>query len=286
METEREVRYFVVRVEVSIAGQVVTTGTPAHSQRKQSARHLACLAWLKAYVSDELLSPAPHQPSELPAIAAAQSEDAALPHITAPAAHPTLNNPLDGEQNFVGLLQELSQSVGWELPTYQFTEAGSDFICTCTVLAQAQSFIAPGAAAQKKKAKQVAAKEMLVQLQRWFRDGERVAVDELVPVAADTVKAQADQASQPGSGSASIAHPILKKELKDGQNFIGFLQQLCQTLRWELPRYEFEGETPEFICTCSVWVEGQRFRGRAISSQKKAKYFAAKVVLLNLQQHF
>ncbi|MGC1219216.1 MAG: putative dsRNA-binding protein [Phormidesmis sp.] len=84
-----------------------------------------------------------------------------------------------------------------------------------------------------------------------------------------------------------ISHSILEKELKDGQNFIGFLQQLCQTLVWDLPAYEFSGETPEFVCTCSVWVEERCFRGKAISSKKKkAKYFAAKVVLLNLQQYF
>ncbi|MEN8443751.1 MAG: double-stranded RNA binding motif domain-containing protein, partial [Cyanobacteria bacterium J06555_13] len=95
------------------------------------------------------------------------------------------------------------------------------------------------------------------------------------------------QESDPTPASVSTPPPILQKELKDGQNFIGFLQQLCQTLRCDFPKYEFDGETPEFVCTCSVWIEGQRFRGRAISSQKKkAKYFASKVVLLNLQQYF
>jgi len=64
----------------------------------------------------------------------------------------------------------------------------------------------------------------------------------------------------------------LVKQLKDGQNFIGFLQQLCQTLVWDLPEYEFSGETPEFVCTCTVWAEGQRFNGQATSSKKqKAK---------------
>ena len=57
----------------------------------------------------------------------------------------------------------------------------------------------------------------------------------------------------------SISHPLLVKELKDGQNFIGFLQQLCQTLEWELPAYEFSGETPEFVCACTVWAEGRHF---------------------------
>ena len=87
--------------------------------------------------------------------------------------------------------------------------------------------------------------------------------------------------------SSSISHPILRKELKDGQNFIGFLQQLCQTFRWDLPIYEFSGETPEFICTCVVCAEGQRFSGKATASKKKkAKYFSTKEVLLKLQQTY
>lgn len=275
---------FLVWVEVALGGQVVTTSAPAQSQRKQTARHLACLKWLQAFVSDELVSPAQRQLTGVAPLAAAQPEDAEPTQKTNPAAHPVLNNSLEDGQNFVGLLQQLSQSLGWALPKYQFMEASSEFVCTCTVLPQQQSFCARGMAAQKKTAKQVAAKEALVQLQRWFHYGERVAVDEPEPSVIDSVEAQGIQATQ---SSAPISHPLLVKQLKDGQNFIGFLQQLCQTLRWDLPEYEFEGETPEFVCTCSVWVAGQRFIGQATSSQKKkAKYFAAKVVLLALQQYF
>ena len=87
--------------------------------------------------------------------------------------------------------------------------------------------------------------------------------------------------------STLISHPLLVKQLKDGQNFIGFLQQLCQTLVWDFPEYEFEGETPEFICTCTVWADGQRFSGEATASKKeRANYLASKVMLLALQQHF
>ena len=204
--------------------------------------------------------------------------------MTTPTDHPTLNHPLEGEQNFVGLLQELSQSLGWAMPAYQFTQAGSDFICTCTAPVQEQDFTAKATATQKKKAKQEAAKGMLMQLQRWFHYGERIEVEEpeaSVTTAVEEQKSQAEQASAP------ISHPLLVKQLKDGQNFIGFLQQLCQTLVWDFPEYEFEGETPEFICTCTVWADGQRFSGEATASKKKrAKYLASKVVLLALQQHF
>jgi len=79
----------------------------------------------------------------------------------------------------------------------------------------------------------------------------------------------------------------LVKQLKDGQNFIGFLQYLCRTLECDFLEYKFDGETPEFICTCSVWADGQRFNGEATASKKqRAKYFVAKVALLKPQQHF
>ncbi|MEN8443688.1 MAG: RNB domain-containing ribonuclease, partial [Cyanobacteria bacterium J06555_13] len=159
---------FLFWVEVLVAGQVATTKAPAQNQRKQTARHVACLNWLKAFVSEELVSPAQRQRPALPTATTAQREDTESAQLTEPAAHPTLHNSLEEGQNFVGLLQELSQSLGWTLPAYQFAEAGSEFACTCTVLVQDQTFNVKGTAAQKKKAKQVAAQEALRQLQRWF----------------------------------------------------------------------------------------------------------------------
>ena len=288
---------FSIWVEVAIKGQVVTTHTPAQSQRKQSARHRACLKWLEAFVFDKLVSPAQRQSSsESSEIAPTENtiaptqtednkpEDTEPVQMTTPTDHPTLNHPLEGEQNFVGLLQELSQSLGWAMPAYQFTQSGSDFICTCTAPVQEQDFTAKATATQKKKAKQEAAKGMLIQLQRWFHYGERMEAEELE---VSVITATEEQTSQPAPTSAPISHLLLMKQLKDGQNFIGFLQQLCQTLVWDFPEYEYEGETPEFICTCSVCVDGQRFSGEATASKKKrAKYLASKVVLLALQQHF
>lgn len=284
VEAGQDTPPFLLWVEVSLAGQVTTTRAPTQSQRKQNARHLACLNWLEAFVSDELVSPAQRQRPELPTVTVSQPEITEPAQLSALAGHPILRNPLEDGQNFVGLLQELSQSLEWALPAYQFTGASPDFVCTCTVLVQGQSFSGKGTTSQKKEAKHVAAKATLIQLQRWFQYGERVEVDQPEISVTCSVEAQEIQTAQ---ASALISHPILLKQLKDGQNFIGFLQQLCQTLVWDLPEYEFFGETPEFICTCTVWAEGQRFSGKAISSQKKkAKYFAAKVVLLELQQSF
>ena len=288
VEASQELPPFRISVEVSRAGQVTTTKAPAESQRKQSARHLACLKWLEAYVADELVSPAQRQLSEL-------SEPSSAPEVTEPAQilepaeHPTLRKVLEEDQNFVGLLQELCHSLGWALPEYQYKGVSPEFVCSCIVQIEGQSFIGKGTAAQKKKAKQVAAKATLVQLQRWFHHGERVEVDASDELEIPAVPSADKKANTPAQAlaSASISHPLLVKQLKDGQNFIGFLQQLCQTLVWDMPEYEFTGETPEFICTCTVWAEGQCFRGEATSSKKqRAKYFATKVALLELQQYF
>ena len=281
VEAAQDKTPFQIWGEVAISGQVMTTRAPAKSQRKQSARHLACLKWLEAFVADELVSPEQRQQTAVPATDVAQPEVAETP-VTDPAGHPTLSHPLEDEQNFVGLLQELAQSLRWPLPAYQFTQAGADFVCTCTVIVQEQLFSGQGTTSQKKKARHLAAKETLVQLQRWFQYGERVDVDE-----SEISPAAAVENKKNPPTTASVPHPLLTKQLKDGQNFIGFLQQLCQTLVWDFPVYEFEGETPEFSCTCTVWVEGQCFRGQATASKKKrAKYGATKIVLLELQQYF
>ena len=128
-----------------------------------------------------------------------------------------------------------------------------------------------------------------MQLQRWFTAGERAIVAEPENIAApERVSARSvDAQVKPVTSSVSVSHPLLQKQLKDGQNFIGFLQQLCQTLVWPLPEYEFAGETPEFICTCRVWAEGYCFSAQATASKKKkAKYFASKEILLELQQRY
>ena len=290
VETEQNEPPFLFWVEVCVSDQIVTTQTPAQSQRKQTARHLACLSWLEAFISDELVAPEQRQLPELPQDTTSEKTAPSAPDKppdTPPAisAHPALNTSLEAEQNCVGLLQELSQSQGWTLPSYEYTEAGSDFICTCSLqIEEEPGFVSRGKTSQKKKAKQAAAKAMLIQMQSWFLRGERLEVDDLESwVASAEVVAVTEVDPAPTLAS----QPILQKDFEEEQNFIGLLQELCQTFSDELPMYEFSGETPEFICTCSVRVEGQRFSGRAISAKKqKAKYFAAKVVLLNLQQHF
>ncbi|MEL6555910.1 MAG: RNB domain-containing ribonuclease [Cyanobacteria bacterium J06621_11] len=278
VEASQDSPPFLFWVEVLIAGVVRTTSAPAQNQRKQIARHLACLSWLEAFVANQLVTPAERPSQERPSpeqpIAAPAETMLTEPSpVAAPAVPSILSESWEGEQNFVGILQELFQSQGWALPAYQFTEAGAGFLCTCSVFVEEEAFQGSGTTSQKKKAKQLAAKDTLIQLQRWFQHGERIESDK--------------SERQPTQVSPAALPPILFTQLDDGENFIGLLQQLCQTLNWELPEYAFSGETPKFVCTCMVRAGEERFKGRAMSAKKKsAKYYAAKVALLNLQQHF
>lgn len=283
VEADEDDLPFWLWAEVSIAGQATTTKEPAHHQRKQNARHLASLKWLEAFVSDNLVSPAQRQQPESSVVTTLQVDDEPGQQA-ASVAQQILPDSFADDQNFVGRLQEISQSLGLALPAYQVTGKSSDFICICRILVHNETFQAKGAALQKKKAKQIAAKETLTKLQRRIEHNKQVEMKEPTPAGTGVVVTHDLQTVQ---ASVLIPHPILASELIDGQNFIGLLQQLCQTLDWEFPTYEFEGEAPEFVCTCTLWAGEQRYSGKAISSKKKkAKYFATKIVLLSLQRAF
>jgi ribonuclease R len=79
-------------------------------------------------------------------------------------------------------------------------------------------------------------------------------------------------------------HPALLKQLKEGQNFIGMLDSVCQTLRWEKPEYEFTESEPGFECECRLSAQGELVTGTGVAIKKqKAKNNAAGRVLEQLQ---
>jgi dsRNA-specific ribonuclease len=81
-----------------------------------------------------------------------------------------------------------------------------------------------------------------------------------------------------------LMHPILTKTLKDEQNFIGLLSELCQAFQWPSAEYEFSNEGDEFSCECQLEAMNERFSGKASAPKKQlAKHRAARVVLEQLQ---
>jgi dsRNA-specific ribonuclease len=79
-------------------------------------------------------------------------------------------------------------------------------------------------------------------------------------------------------------HPALVKQLKEGQNFIGMLDSVCQTLRWEKPEYEFTESESGFECECRLNAQSVLVTGTGVAIKKqRAKNIAAGRVLEQLQ---
>ena len=57
---------FTTWLEVKLSGESLTTVHPVVHPRKQTARHLACLSWLEAYLQDALVQPEERVESPLP----------------------------------------------------------------------------------------------------------------------------------------------------------------------------------------------------------------------------
>jgi hypothetical protein len=83
---------------------------------------------------------------------------------------------------------------------------------------------------------------------------------------------------------AVALHPLLVKPLKEGQNFIGMLDSVCQTLRWEKPEDEFTESESGFECECRLSAQSVLVTGTGVAIKKqKAKNIAAGRVLEQLQ---
>ena len=170
---------FQTWLEVRINDKLLTTVHPSEHQRKQPARHQACLNWLEAYFKDELMppeqrvKPEPREPkAELKqttmVIAQQQSEVSrtiveteALPKLV----HPNLSKTLKDGQPFVSLLLEFTQGLRLPSPEFEFNqEEEGYFICSCRLEALGQQFVGEGSATKKQRAKHLAARAVLEQL--------------------------------------------------------------------------------------------------------------------------
>jgi ribonuclease R len=108
--------------------------------------------------------------------------------------------------------------------------------------------------------------------------GQRVQPVRSVQLVAPVVEPeQSDRKPKP-------MHPTLTKPLKDGQMFASLLIELCQSLRWAAPEYEFTEVEEGFCCECRISGLEARVIGSGVASKKQqAKHRAARAVLEQLQ---
>lgn len=157
---------FTVWLEVKLSGVSLTTVHPAVHHRKQTARHHACFMWLEAYLQSSLVSPAQRVMPEAPKpeIATGHEEENSQATSLSTAMQKALVCPLKDEQNFVGMLIDVCQTLRWESPTYNLYSSEECFICECELQIMGQRWEGVGVAKKKKLAKSIAAREVLEQL--------------------------------------------------------------------------------------------------------------------------
>jgi ribonuclease R len=159
-------------LEVRADDKVLTTVHPSAHQRKQSARHQACLSWIEAYLQEVLVSPEQRikpellEPRAMMQPVAGNGGEAIAPTEVAPKlVHPILTRTLKDGQPFVSLLLEVSQGLHLPSPDFEFYEEEGYFICLCRFEGLNQRFVGEGAATKKQRAKHLAARNVLEKLQ-------------------------------------------------------------------------------------------------------------------------
>jgi ribonuclease R len=81
--------------------------------------------------------------------------------------------------------------------------------------------------------------------------------------------------------------PILLKNLKEGQQFVTLLHNLCQQMDWVEPEYAFTEVDGKFHAECEVYTEDEVYRGSGAGKKKsRAKQLASWQVLEQLQAKF
>jgi ribonuclease R len=172
---------FQTWLEVKIKDSILTTVHPSEHQRKQPAHHQACLQWIEAYLKDALVPPEqrivpepPEQSSslleDLEKVEEQQKQTKASKSerketTSSKLTHPILQKQLKDGQMFVSLLMQLCQGLGLSNPDFEFQEGEDGFICKCQLEAMNERFLGTGTATKKQRAKHLAARDVLEQLQ-------------------------------------------------------------------------------------------------------------------------
>lgn len=166
---------------------------------------------------------------------------------------------------------------GWDPPVFIQDQIG-DFVCWVVANINGESFTSPkpGRGSRKQTAKQQGCITWL----KAYVDGSLVA-----PQKRPEVTPKAPQ-SEPSVKRQKERHPSLSNHLKDGQNFVGLLGELCQYHQWPLPSYRLLASHDGFIGLCSGKAGGLGYEGEGFGSKKKtAKQLAAREALAFLQEN-
>jgi ribonuclease R len=119
---------------------------------------------------------------------------------------------------------------------------------------------------------------------RWIEayiENALVAPEERVqPMRSGSVEVESIQKAS----KAQPIHPMLQKTLREGQNFVSMLNNLCQGLEWPNPDYTFTETEEGFRCECQLEPADVVVVGEGVASKKqRAKNLAARQVLELLQ---
>ncbi|NJM74730.1 MAG: RNB domain-containing ribonuclease [Acaryochloridaceae cyanobacterium RU_4_10] len=174
---------FYTWLEVKIKDSILTTVHPTEHQRKQPAHHQACLSWIESYLKNALVPPDQRvqpeplepkvQPQQQQTRAKAQQQSAANRNGAGASTeadpvlkHQILTKPLKDGQPFVSYLLEVTQGLRLPNPDFEFQqEEEGYFVCECRLDFKSQQFVGEATATKKQRAKHLAARAVLEQLQ-------------------------------------------------------------------------------------------------------------------------
>ena len=163
---------FTFWAQVIVAGLPFTTKRPAQENKKQRSRHLACLAWLEAFVNGELVAPEQREKPKPPEPVVQPKSKQQKAVQTQPKKSKTekiLGQKLSDSGNMVGLLLQFCQLGQFPEPIYELTEGEDGFTCRCQITAWEREFVGEAIAKKKQHSRRLAAKAVLEQVQAHLR---------------------------------------------------------------------------------------------------------------------
>lgn len=228
-----------------------------HNSKKEAA-HAAANEFLRLYLEHKLV---PASSTVIPA--------------TQPQVHVPQETEEEKtvEENYVGKLGELCiNRKSRSMPLYEFTQTGPShapvITCVCTLKLDTEIQQTTGVSSNKKLAKQLAAKKM-------FEETERYVLQQLVEHGI-------------GGTSEEKTQEATAENFLGEENYVGRLNDLCAACGWNMPVFQFThagpSHKPMFTCKATVTASGEIFSAVVEASNKKnAKQLAAREILKQIE---